>query len=120
MEESGELCVPALPRVEPDSVRDLEDEGHDVTAVTAGVSIVCFDDVSEEHGGAAVRVAELECVIDPNLALTREVGEQPDQGQRENDQRRVRTAADRREERDRREGQVDRPDPDHEADQAQR
>jgi hypothetical protein len=40
---------------------------------------VCFDDVAEQHRRASVCVAELQGVVDANLALAREVREQSDQ-----------------------------------------
>src|SRR5207253_1657441 len=120
VEKGSELGIPALARVESDPVRDVEDEGHDIAAVTPGVGVVGFDDVPQEHGSAAVRVAELERVVDADLTLASEVREQPDQGQGEDDERRVRTGAERGEKCDRGEGRVERPDPDHEPEQLQR
>src|SRR5206468_6329581 len=119
-EQCRELGVSALAGVESDPVCDLEDEAYHIAAVATRVRIVRFDDVPEEHGRAPIRMAELECVVDTNLALAREVGKEPDQRQREDDQRRMPTGAERREERDRRESRVEGPDPDHEAQEAER
>ena len=58
--------------VEPEPVGDRHDEIDDVTAVTARVLVVGLDHVAEEHRRAAVCGRQLECVVDPALALARE------------------------------------------------
>jgi hypothetical protein len=47
------------------------------------VGIVGLDDVAEQQRGAAIRVRELERVVDPNLPLAREHEQQRDQRQYE-------------------------------------
>ena len=88
--------------------------------MAAGVRIVCFDDVPEQHGGASIRVAELERVVEANLALARKVGQKSQQRQREDDEPRMGDTSERREDGDGRQRQVDGPDPDHEAHEAPR
>ena len=99
-------------------VRHVEHEGHHIAAVTPGVGIVRLDDVSQQHGGPPVRVSELQGMVDANLPLAREVGQQPDQRERDDDQRRVCATSERRQDRDRGQGKVDGPDPHHEAQEA--
>ena len=79
----------AAPR--PSSSADAEHEVDDVAAVAAGVGVVGLDDVAEQERGAAVRVAELERVVDALLPLAREVAEQ--RHERQDEQRRARRDA---------------------------
>ena len=120
VEQCREFGIPALARVEPDPVCDLEDKAHHVAAVAPRVRIVRFDDVSEEHGCAPIRVAELERVVDADLPLASKIREQPDHRQGEDHERRMGAAAERGEKCDRGECRVESPDPEHEAEQAQR
>ena len=120
VQERCELRVSALTGIEPHAVGDVDHERHHVAAVAARVGIVGLDDVSEQHRGASVGVAELECVVDANLALSCEVREQSDQRQRDDNQRGVGAASERSEDGDGRQGRVDGPDPDHETQEAPR
>jgi hypothetical protein len=72
-----------LERGELHPVGDPEDELDDVAAVRARVLVVGFDDVAEQHRRAAIRVPELERVVDAHLALAREELEQPDEWENE-------------------------------------
>ena len=120
VEQRRELCVAALRARDAELVADIGYERDDVAAVLARVRVVRLDDVAEEEGGAAVRVAELERVVDARLPLAREVGEQRDQRQDGDERRRVIFGADGGQQRNRRQREIDGPDPDHEAEQAER
>ena len=69
MEEGGELDVAALAKVEPERVGDAEREFDHAAAVAAGVGVVGLDHVAEQHRRALVRLAQLERLVDPRLAL---------------------------------------------------
>ena len=88
--------------------------------MAACVGIVCFDDVTGQHGGAAVCVAELQRMVDADLALAGEVRQQPHQRQRQDNQPRASAASERHEDGDRRQSRVDSPDPHHETEDARR
>ena len=83
VEECRELGLPPRLRVEAELVGDVEDERDDVLAVQPRVRVVGLDHVSEQERSAAIRVRELERVVDARRALAREVGEQAHQRQAE-------------------------------------
>ena len=73
VQQRNELGVAPVARVrDAELVADGEHEVDDVAAVAAGVLVVGLDDVAEQEGGAAVRVAQLERVVDAVLALLAE------------------------------------------------
>ena len=84
MQQGRELRLAARTRVEPELVRDGEDEIDDVSAMAARVFVVRFNHFPEEQRCAAVRMGELESVIEPRLALPCEHLQQPDE--REDDE----------------------------------
>ena len=73
----------------------------------ARVRVVRLDDVTEEESGASICRGELECVVDPRHPLAREHLQQPDERQREEDQVRPPRNAEREDETDRRQGEID-------------
>ena len=83
VQQRRELEVAPLARAAARARRRHAAQLDHVTAVHAGVGVVGLDHVAEQEGGAAVGVAELELVVDPNPALAREDREQADQRQRE-------------------------------------
>ena len=88
MQQRHELGVAAATRVEPELLGHGDRERDDVAAVRARVGVVGLDDVAEEERGAAVRVAELERVVDPAAPLAREGAQEP--GEWEHEQERAR------------------------------
>ena len=87
VEQRRELCVAALGVRQPELVVDLEHEVDDVPAVAARVRVVGLDDVAEQERRSAVRVAELERVVDAALALAAEIAEQADERHHEQRER---------------------------------
>ena len=79
VQERGELRALTLVCVEPEAVGDTEHECDDVATVCARVLVVGFDDVAQQHRGAAIRMAELERMVDAHLALTGEELKQGDE-----------------------------------------
>ena len=109
VQQRDELGVAALARGRR-AVARRQHEVDDMAAVASRVLVVGLDDVAEEQRRPAIRLRELERVVDPHAALAREEREQPDQrhGERES------IVADCREgEADRRERRVDEEDPEH-------
>ena len=83
MEQRGKLRAAPVARFELELVGDRDHEIDDVAAVSAGVLVVGFDDVAEQHGRSAVCGGELERVVDPPLTLTREGREEQQHRQHE-------------------------------------
>ena len=75
----------------------------------AGVRVVCLDDVPEQERGAAVRMAELESVIDTAAPLARERAQEPDEREHEQEGGSLFDGRERREQPDRRERRIDAP-----------
>ena len=82
-------AVAPVAGIELQSVGHLEDERHDIAAVTAGVRVVGLHDVAEKQCCAPVGMAQLERVVDPNLPLACEDHQQSDQRQNEGQSHRM-------------------------------
>ena len=78
VQQRDELAVATSFGVEAEPIAHAEHEVDDVAAVAAGVGVVGLDHVAEQKRGAAVRVAQLERVIDAPAPLAREVQQQSD------------------------------------------
>ena len=75
----------------------------------ARVGVVGLDDVPEQERGAAVRMAELERVIDAAAPLAREGAQEPDEREHEQERGRLVDSRQRGEQPDRRERRVHAP-----------
>ena len=98
-------------RVDRELVGDGEHESEHVAAVGAGVLVVRLDDVAEQEGGAAVRVRELERLVDPPLPLQRRDADHGEQRQRQQQRRLPMLRADGGEQREGGQDEVDRERP---------
>ena len=79
VEERGELDVLPGARREAEPLPDRDHELDDVAAVAARVRVVRLDHLAEQHRGAAIRVRELERVVEAPLPLLGEHLEQEDE-----------------------------------------
>ena len=89
VQQRGQLGLLPFARVEPQPVGDGDDEVDDVAAVAAGVLVVGFDHVAEQHRGAAIRGRQLEGVVDAPLSLACEGREEREHRQQEQQRPRV-------------------------------
>ena len=78
-----------------------------MAAVASRVRIVCLDHIAEQQSGPAIRVAQLECVVDPPMALAAEVAQEADEREDEHDELGPGVRCEREDEPDRRERSVD-------------
>jgi hypothetical protein len=108
VEQRGKLRAAPVARCELEPVGDRDDEIDNVTAVSAGVLVVGFDDVAEQHGCSAVRGGELERVVDPPLTLAGERRKEQQHRQHEQERPGTPIRAERDEEAERREHRVHR------------
>ena len=83
MQQRHELRVAAAARVEPELLGHGDRERDDIAAVRARVGVVGLDDVPEQKRRAAIRMAELERMIDAAAPLARERAQKPDEREHE-------------------------------------
>ena len=114
MQERRKLRIATFTSTDPEAIADIEHQGDDIATVAPGIGVVGFDHIAEEECRPSIRVAELERVVDPNLALPREHDEQAHERQNERDRDRVVDRDQRSEQADGRERDIDQGAGEHE------
>ena len=111
VQERGELGALPVAGVELERLRDLHGQRDDVAAVAAGVGVVRLDDVAEQECRAAIRMAQLDGVVDAHAPFPGKNRKQAEERDDEQEGGGMARRAERNGEPDRRERRVHEVDP---------